>query len=310
LANFFSLALGPHPQRELTLMLALGFTCPRARMAAGALMACLLTASPAAAQQRPLTTEDPEPIGAGRMLIEGGVDFAADQQYPASGLRGDLWRIPSLGLSIGISQIAELQIDGGLYNHLSIDSRNANAPLAHMLQVDDDDTSDIQDLVIGTKVRLMSERANRPSFALRFATKLPNASNESGLGLDTTDFFASLLGAKTAQSIRIVGNVGLGILADPTEGNRQNDVLTYGFSLARALTDRAEVVAEMNGRASLRSGEAFPGTESRGLITIGSRYTPGSVRFDGALLIGLTSIDPAIGFTAGITYVFTAFQLP
>jgi hypothetical protein len=278
-------------------------------MAAGAVMACLFMANPAFGQQRPLVTEDPEPIGAGRLLLEGGIDFAADQQYPVSGLRGDLWRIPSLGLSIGISQIAELQIDGGLYNRLSIDSRNPNAPLASMLQVDGDSTSDIQDLVIGTKIRLMSERANRPSFAFRFATKLPNASNENGLGLDTTDFFASLLVAKTVQSIRIVGNVGLGILADPTVGNRQNDVLTYGFSLARALTDRAEVVGEVNGRASTRD-VPFPGTESRSLLTIGSRYTPGSVRFDGALLIGLTSIDPTIGFTAGITYVFNAFSLP
>src|SRR5262245_4088148 len=33
---FPSLALGPHPQRELTLMLALGFAWPRARIAAGA----------------------------------------------------------------------------------------------------------------------------------------------------------------------------------------------------------------------------------------------------------------------------------
>jgi hypothetical protein len=274
------------------------------------LLAALLVATPVAAQQRPLITEDPEPIGAGRLLIEAGLDFAVDQQYPVSGLRGDLWRIPSLGLSIGISQIAELQIDGGLYNRLSIDSRNANAPLASMLEVDGNSTSDIQDLVIGTKLRFLSERANRPSFALRFATKLPNASNESGLGLDTTDFFASLLIAKTVQSIRIVGNMGLGILTDPTVGNRQNDVLTYGFSLARALTDRGEVVAEVNGRASTRSGDPFPGTESRSMLTIGSRYTPGSIRFDGALLIGLTSIDPTIGFTAGITYVFNAFELP
>ena len=36
-ALLYSLALGPHPQRELTLMLALGFPWPRARMAAGAL---------------------------------------------------------------------------------------------------------------------------------------------------------------------------------------------------------------------------------------------------------------------------------
>src|SRR5437867_9440990 len=32
----YSLALGPHPQRELTLMPRLGFPCPRFGMAAGA----------------------------------------------------------------------------------------------------------------------------------------------------------------------------------------------------------------------------------------------------------------------------------
>ena len=32
---------------------------------------------PAGAQQRPLVTEDPEPIGAGRVLLEGGIDFGA-----------------------------------------------------------------------------------------------------------------------------------------------------------------------------------------------------------------------------------------
>jgi hypothetical protein len=270
----------------------------------------LLFTVPAAAQQRPLVTEDPEAIGAGRLLIEGGLEFNADQKYPVSGLEGDLWRIPTLGLSFGLSAIAEFQVDGALYNRLSIDSRDPNAPLAYLLDVDGDTTGDVQDIVVATKIRIMSERANRPSFALRFATKLPTASNEDGLGLDTTDFFASVLGAKTVQSIRIVGNIGFGILADPTVGNRQNDVLTYGASVARALTDRAEVVAEVNGRASMRSGGPFPGTESRGRITIGTRYTPGSIRFDGALLLGMTSSDPGFGFTGGITYVFNAFSVP
>ena len=73
----------------------------------------------------------------------------------------------------------------------------------------------------------------------------------------------SLLGAKTVQSVRIVGNLGFGILADPTQGDRQNDVLTYGVSLARAVTQQAEIVGELNGRVSTRSGGAFPGTESR-----------------------------------------------
>ena len=64
------------------------------------------------------------------MLIEGGIDFAHDQQYPVSGLEGNLWRMPTLGVSVGISSIAELQIDGGLYDRLAITKRNPIAPLA------------------------------------------------------------------------------------------------------------------------------------------------------------------------------------
>ena len=110
--------------------------------------------------------------------------------------------------------------------------------------------------------------------------------------------------------MRVVGNLGFGILGDPTNGNRQNDVLTYGVSVARAMTSRAEVVGEVNGRQSMRSGEAFPGTESRSMLRIGGRFTPGSIRFDGGLMVGLTSDGPTFGVTAGLTYVFNAFTLP
>jgi hypothetical protein len=261
------------------------------------------------AQQRPLVTEDPETIGAGRMLIEAGIDFGRSMEYPASGLEGHLFRVPLIGISVGLSSIAEIQIDGGLYNHLNITSREP-APLSGMVTATGDSTSSVEDMVIGTKIRVAGETASRPAFGLRFATKLPNASNESGIGLDTTDFFASFLGAKTVRSVRVVGNIGLGILGDPTRGDQQNDVLTYGVSLARALTQQAEVVGELNGRVSTRSGEPPPGTESRAVARFGARYTVGSWRADGALLFGLTSIDPTFGFTAGFTYVFQAFQVP
>jgi len=263
----------------------------------------------AAAQQRPLVTEDPEPIGAGRVLLESGIDFGKNQEYPVSGLKGDLWRLPTVGISVGISSIAEFQIDGGFYNLLHIDERRP-APLSSLVTATGDSTSDVEDFVVATKIRFLSEGAGRPALAMRFATKLPNASNESGLGLDTTDFYISLLGGKTVQSIRVVGNVGVGILADPTNGNRQNDVLTYGFSLARALTQQTEVVGEINGRWSTRSGEPFPGTESRSIVRVGGRYTHGPMRVDAGVLVGLTSIDPTIGFTAGFTYVFNAFNVP
>jgi len=279
------------------------------RHATLALAIALTSASLAHAQQRPLVTEDPEPVGAGRVLLEGGFDAAHDMSYTVSGLKGNLLRVPTIGVSVGISSIAELQIDGG-HDRLSITSRNPGAPLASLLTATGDSTSDFEDTVIGMKIRLLAEAADRPAIAIRFATKLPNASNESGLGLDTTDFFASLLGAKTIQSVRVVGNLGVGILADPTDGNRQNDVLTYGLSFARALTQQTEVVGEVNGRASVRTGDPFPGTESRGILKLGGRFTTGALRLDAGVYFGLTTIDPTIGFTAGFTYVFNAFTLP
>jgi len=278
------------------------------RLALAALVV-IVTARSAAAQQRPLVTEDPETVDAGHVLIEGGAELRLDQKYPVSGLEGDLWRLPTLGLSIGISSIAELQIDGGIYDRLSISKRHT-APLSSLVTATGDHTHDVSDIVIGTKIKMVSEAPGHPAVGIRFATKLPNASNESGLGLDTTDFYASLLAAKNVQSLRIVGNVGLGILADPTSGNRQNDVLTYGISLAQALTDRSELVGEVNGRVNMRSGTAFPGTDSSSMVRGGLRFTPGSVRFDGGVMFGLTDDGPTIGFTAGLTYVFNAFQLP
>jgi len=264
---------------------------------------------PVSAQQRPLVTEDPEPIGAGRVLLESGIDFGKNQEYPVSGLKGDLWRLPTVGISVGLSSIAEFQIDGGFYNLLHIDERRL-APLSPLVTATGDSTHDVEDFVVATKIRMLSETAGRPALALRFATKLPNASNESGLGLDTTDFYISLLAGKTVQSVRVVGNVGVGILADPTDGNRQNDVLTYGLSLARALTQQIEVVGEVNGRWSTRNGGPFPGTESRSIVRVGGRYTHGPMRVDAGVLVGLTTIDPTIGFTAGFTYVFNAFTIP
>jgi hypothetical protein len=271
--------------------------------------AFLALSSTAFAQQRPLVTEDPETIGAGRMMLEGGLDLVHDYQNPVSGLKGDLLSVPSIGISIGLSSIAELQIDGGLYSRLNITSRNTGAPLASLLTVTGDSTHDISNIVLATKIRIVPEAASRPAIGIRFATKLPNASNEKGIDLDTTDVSGSLLIAKTVQSIRVVGNLGAGILTNPTSGLGQNDVFLYGLSFARAVTQAAELVGELNGRVSTRSSP-IPGTETRGTLKLGGRYTRGPVRVDTAVFFGMTTIDPTIGWTIGFTYVFIAFTIP
>ena len=56
-------------------------------------------------------------------------------------------------------------------------------------------------------------------------------------------------------------------------------MLTYGVSLARAMTEQAEIVGELNGRANLRGDGPLPGSENRGLLRLGARFTrgPGAV---------------------------------
>ena len=262
-----------------------------------------------AAQQRPLVTEDPETIGPGNILIEGGFDSQRDVFYPASGLRGDLFRFPTLGVCFGFSSILELQVDGGIYNRLSITAIEP-APLSDKLELTDLTTTDVEDVVVATKIRMVSETAGRPGIGIRLATKLPMASNESGLGLDTMDFYVTSLFGKTTNSVRVVGNFGLGILSDPVEGDRQNDVITYGVSVARALNQGFEIVGEINGRLNMRSERVPPGTETRSVARVGTRFTHATVRLDGALIFGLTSRDTSFGFTGGLTWVFRGFTLP
>ena len=275
-----------------------------------AILIILLAAGrPGFAQQRPLVTEDPETVGSGLILIEGGVEYQKDLFYPVSGLTGNLLRIGTLGVSFGISSIAELQIDGGIIQRLTV-TDSEPAPLSSELTYTGNHTKDYEDITIATKLRLLSEAPGRPAIALRFATRLPNASTESGIGLDTTDFYLTGILGKTVQSIRIVGNLGLAILTDPTRGYRQNDVITYGMSLARAIKQGVEIVGEVNGRLNTRDHATPPGTESRSIMRVGARFTKGTVRIDGGLLVGLTSRDPSYGFTGGFTWVFNGFTVP
>jgi hypothetical protein len=261
-----------------------------------------LTDTQALAQQRPLLTEDPDPVGEGKMLIEAGIDHTWTQLFPVSGLKGNLLRGPLLGISTGVGPSAELQLDGLSWSRLSIHER-FDAPPAPMRDPTGDSTSSAEDIVVGTKLRILRETARRPSIGLRFATRLPTAGDEKGIGLDTMDFFQSLLIGKSIRSTRVVANFGWAILSDPTNGNSQNDVVSYGLSLVHRLGTFA-IAADINGWLSTRRGTPPPGTDTRGMATFGLRYPIGQVRLDGGYFTGVTASDERSGVKGGITWMF------
>jgi hypothetical protein len=45
-------------------------------------------------------------------------------------------------------------------------------------------------------------------------------------------------------------------------------------------------------------------------MRLGGRFTKGTVRVDTGLIFGMTSRDPSIGLTAGVTWVFKGFTVP
>lgn len=273
---------------------------------AGLLVAVAL---PARAQSRPLVTEDPETVPAGFMLLETGIEYQHGAVYPATGLGGNRWRIGTFGLSIGVSSIAELQIDGGLRDRLQIENRNSAAPLASFVTATGDSTATFEDLLIGAKVRFVSETDSRPAVALRFTTRLPNSSLDSGLSLDTFDFNIGLAVAKTVRSTRVAMNVGIGFLDDPIEIANQTHMINFGASFARAVATGVELVGELTGRFNVSEDEPPPGNESRGAVRFGGRFTRGPVRVDGGFLLGVTDRDPSWGFSGGLTWVFKAFEV-
>jgi hypothetical protein len=263
-------------------------------------------AAGAHAQQRPLVTEDPETIGPGRVLIEGGVEFDFDQTNSVYGLEGDITHFATLGVSVGIGPSAEVQVDGGFLQRIDVTRRIPAGPLAsRTLLLPGDSVSSLEDFVVATKIRFGSETESRPALGLRFGAKLPMADPENGIGLGTTDFFTSLLIAKTVQSVRTVGNAGLILLGNPADGQDTATALGLGLSVARAITNEFEMVVEMNGRLTPFDEIVPVGLESRGVFRLAGRYTYSMLRLDFGVLVGTTNRDPSFGISAGATYVIT-----
>lgn len=260
-------------------------------------LAALTTA--AGAQIRPLATEPAELIPRDTLRLEVGFEFFQEAEFPAAGLSGDLARIGVLGLRYGAGERVELGIFWTARQFLNVDERFP-APLTGNLDFSGNSTSDVGNLILATKLRVAREGARRPALSFRFATELPNAATEKGIGVDETNFEAAVLAEKNWRSLRLVGNLGLAILGDPLSPGAQDDLLTYGLAALVTLNPDIRVVCDWHGRA----GPGGIGTEEQSTIRTGLQVGSGSFVWDGAFVLGLRSTDPETGIIVGLTYDF------
>jgi hypothetical protein len=86
--------------------------------------------------------------------------------------------------------------------------------------------------------------------------------------------------------------------------------MLYGLAGIFRVTDRVNIVSEVNGRLNTRGGDAPLGTESIGQFRIGSQIRASGLRFDTAAVFGLTKYSPRTGVVFGVTYQTPAIFAP
>ena len=274
-----------------------------------ALVLCLLaTAVAARAQQRPLLTEDVDVVKPGIIRVETGFEFLQDVKFPLSGLRGDMTKLLDSRLSFGLSPMVEFQIEWTPQNFLSIKGRGPT-PLDLKLGANAADTNDVGDVTLWMKIKMRNETRIAPSLGFRFGVGLPNSNQARGIGTNTTNFYATVnAGKKFADGrLNVFGNLGVGILQAPLANFTQNDVLMFGLASIYRLSDRVNLVGEVNGSHSTRK-HAPLGTEDFSQARVGAQIRALGLRFNAAGIFGLSDRAPRTGLALGVTYDWDAFE--
>ncbi len=255
--------------------------------------------SPLFSQQRPLVTERVETVPEGKRQVELGAEFFQDAVFALAGLKGDLSRVGVYGVRLGAGEKIEVQVLGTVQNVLNVEDRFA-APASTRLDFSGNSTSDFGDITVATKMGFTDQTSIWPALGMRFGAELPIASNESGLGVDETNAFTSLLLEKHFGGLELWGNIGLTLLGDPLDGGAQDDLLTYGLAFLCPLNTRFNLVGEWNGRA----GPGGVGTEEQSLLRVGAQIKAAGFYWDAGVAAGLEETDPSWGLLVGLSKRF------
>ena len=268
------------------------------------LVGAVVSAAPA--QQRPLLTDDVDITPAGSIELGVGVDFFQNAKFPLSGIKGDLTRVGDIRVRTGFASNVEFQIEGSLQNYVAINSRSTSAI---PLNVNGNSTNDNDDFTVSAKVKFRNESKLLPAVGFKFGFQMPNTDQAQGIGTNQINIFGKVLLQKTFGSVvgktprfKAFGNLGIGIMSAPLERFSQNDVFLYGLAGIYRLSDRVNLLSEVNGRVNTRSGTAPLGTESIGQFRIGAQIKASGLRFDTAAAFGLTKFSPRTGIIVGVTY--------
>ena len=245
-------------------------------------MAIMGAAGPAAAQTRPLTTEEAATAAAGTVVFEAGGQVMREEPNFLTGEPRDRYDGPLLRLVFSPADTVEIDVEWTARVGVRDDPHFGSV-------------SDFGDVALRSKVRLVEEAGGRPGLAARFGITLPETSFGNGLGPNTLRMTADLLLSKRVGALALHGNAGLALLDEALRPHEQRDLLAYGLA-AVVGAGRLDLVAEMAGLA----GKGAPGADARHEARAGLRVGRGRLRGDAAVRRGLGDADGTWGVTAGL----------
>jgi hypothetical protein len=254
-------------------------------------------------QQHPLAVESATLLESGHAQFDFGVSHFRRQPFPLSGLTGNLSKFGNIRFCISLSEYVELQTEGTLLNILDITERLPAFNSANV--VSSNPTADIGDFSVWTKFGVMNEYVSGFGFSVQFGIQLPNASNESGLGVDEMNFYSSLLLQKHFAG-KWTANIGLGILGDPAKVGQQHDVLIYGMEYSLPVGESTYLLLQTAGR----TGHEGIGIHDLANAKLGLEMTFGDVSLKGFGVSNFSSADKSkgIGFSASYDFQIIDFK--
>jgi hypothetical protein len=240
----------------------------------------------------------------GVMIVALGAEYLPEVTNDLAGVRGEIARIPTLGIKLGLANQAMFQVSWPMYNRLRIHAQQEPPPLGRRLG---EVSTDWGDVTVATLIRLRAERGGWPGCGIRFAAELPTSNELLGIGDNTTDVFASMLLARTLPArVHLYSDVGVGILTDRTRAFAQNDVLTYGVLADWRAHDRLSVLGDVAGRWSTRGG--VPGTGSRSEMRLGLELRQRAIHWTALAVHALTHDARGLGVSLSASTAFTVLR--
>ncbi len=190
--------------------------------------------SSAYAQRPVILTERAGTMGAGRVELGIGLEYFKKTEAPALDYPFSELRLMVAGAHFGVADNVDFNLDwrGGLLAHFPMGGSGF----------------DWGDLMISSKIRILKEGSIWPAFGVRSSVKLPNTSYlPYRLGSDQTDVHLHVLMSKTWGHVLTAMNVGVGIVGDPLNPGRQDDMIMISSAAILPVSYASRLFLEIYG---------------------------------------------------------------